>query len=355
MNIPLEFDIVGSMSGTSLDGVDLAFCRFEYSDDNWSFRLIEAETIPYPEAWKVKLRNSIQLSGFGLFQLDHEYGRYLGNIISDFIQRNKIKPQFIASHGHTVFHEPDRIGSLQIGNGHEIYALTGIPVVADFRSLDISLGGQGAPLVPVGDKFLFPEYQYCLNLGGFSNISYLNEDILIAYDICPLNIVLNHFANLYGNEFDIDGELGRRGKINPELLCELNSLEYYKKLPPKSLGVEFLHQEIFPITKKYLYTPEDFLATFYEHFSRQISAVLNNNPNFNVLVTGGGAKNKYLIENIQKKTNNILTLPSQLIIDFKEALIFAFLGALRINGSVNCLASVTGARRDSCGGIIYGL
>jgi anhydro-N-acetylmuramic acid kinase len=354
MNNQKEYYIIGCMSGTSLDGIDLALCRFIKRNGQWNFQILSAETIPYSEEWKKNLEEASFVSGLKLFRIDHQYGKYIGEVISEFISRQTIHPDYIASHGHTVFHEPGKGGSLQIGNGHDIYARTGLTVIADFRSLDVALGGQGAPLVPVGDRLLFPEYYYCLNLGGFSNISFTLDEKLIAYDICPVNTILNYYSKLGGTNFDSGGKLGRKGEIIYPLLNQMNSLDFYKNKPPRSLGREFLEEFIFPLTKRYNRSPEDLLATCYEHISTQIADNLNNDPRSHVLVTGGGAWNEFLIEKIKEKTNNPLVLPEKWVIDFKEALVFGFLGVLRLEGLVNCLASVTGARSDSCCGLIYG-
>ncbi len=342
------------MSGTSLDGVDIAFCTFDRTENDYTFRIVESETFAYNREWKNRLRDADRLSGRELFRLDHQYGDYLGEMIAQFIKKHALKPDFIASHGHTVFHEPSEAGSMQIGNGHNIYATSGIKVISDFRNLDIALGGQGAPLVPAGDEYLFSGYDYCLNLGGFSNISYREKGIRIAYDICPVNTLLNDAAMAMGYAYDNYGELGRRGEIHQELCNSLNSLEYYRDSPPKSTGREFLSEHVNPLIEKHDLNPVDLLASLYEHISEMISNSIKGNRNTKVLVTGGGAKNSFLIEKIVEKTSAVLIVPEEEIVDFKEALIFAFLGVLRYEGKNNCFASVTGAREDNCGGILYG-
>ncbi|MGC9342839.1 MAG: anhydro-N-acetylmuramic acid kinase, partial [Bacteroidales bacterium] len=338
---------IGCMSGTSLDGIDLAFCHFEEKEDSWNYQIINAETLSYPIEWKNKLKNIDTISGRELFHLDHEYGKYLGRVILEFISKNDLNVDFIGSHGHTIFHEPAVMGSLQVGNGHDIYAVTGLPVVADFRSLDISLGGQGAPLVPAGDLHLFPDFPYCLNLGGFSNLSHKNQGI-IAYDICPVNTVLNKISESFG--IDNNGNFGRKGKVNSELLQRLNDLDFYKIPPPRSLGAEFLENIFFPQLLNSRSSNYDILATLYEHISYQISKNLNNSQKDKVLITGGGAKNSYLVQKIREKTKNQLIIPESELVNFKEALVFAFLALLRLKNQSNCYASVTGASRDSsCG------
>ncbi len=353
MNPEKKYKVIGFMSGTSLDGADIAMCQFSKYDNKWKYRIIDAKTIKYPNSWKEKLKNAENFSGRDLFRLDHAYGRYIGSVIRSIIDSKKFKPTLIASHGHTVFHEPEISGSLQIGNGHDIFSATGIPVIADFRSMDVALGGQGAPLVPVGDLFLFEEYSYCLNLGGFSNISFTKDKIRIAFDICPVNTVLNHIAMSLGSEYDRDGTLGRKGEIIPGLLKALNRLDFYNTPPPRSMGKEFLLRKFYPVTEKYIDRPYDLQATLYEHISYQISLSVNQNPTDTILLTGGGAHNSFLLEKLQQKIKNKLFVPDKTLIDFKEALIFALLGLLRYRNEINCFSSVTGASKDSSTGILF--
>lgn len=342
---------IGLMSGTSLDGLDICYVRFDLPD--YQFEILKAETISYPSEWEEKLKNAIHLSAEEITKLDFDYGIYLGKKTKEFIQNNQIeKVDFIASHGHTVFHNPNENYTLQIGKGQGIFAETGVKTIFDFRSQDVLLGGQGAPLVPIGDRFLFKEFDACLNLGGFSNISFERNSIRIAFDICPVNIILNQLAEKLEKPYDENGELARRGKIQSELLTELNQLDFYSKLPPKSLGVEWCIQSIHPLLHQYNYPTEDILSTFTEHIADQITEVFNQNLIQNVLATGGGVKNGYLMERIQSKTNCRIKIPEQKLIDFKEALIFAFMGILRLENQVNVLSSVTGARYDHSSGIV---
>lgn len=351
-----KLTILGSMSGTSLDGLDLVLTSFDDNDTKYNYQIIAGETIPYPASWRKKLANADILSSRELFRLDHDYGKYTGELIKNFLKKIRIKPAAIASHGHTVFHEPESYGSLQIGNGHDIYSVTGIPVVADFRSLDIALGGQGAPLVATGDHYLFNEFKYCLNIGGFSNISFRTEDeTRLAYDICPANTILNKVSGFLQLKYDKDGNSGKMGAILPELLRELNSFLPEKPAAPNSLGKEILIEKYFPLFEKKSSAAHNVLATLYEHISFQISKQVNNKQNDKILVTGGGAKNKYLIKKIKEKVRNDIVLPDSVLIDFKEGLIFGFLGFLRLNNRINCFSSVTGAKRNSSTGIIIGV
>lgn len=341
------------MSGTSLDGIDIAACSFSHVNDKVNFKLHAAKTIEYQCEFKEKLRKAHALSGENLVLLDAELGKLIGSAISKFIQDFNISNiAAIGSHGHTVFHRPDKNISFQIGNPAIIKAITNLKVVSSFRSLDTALGGQGAPLVPIGDKLLFYNYDACLNLGGFSNISYEKNNKRVAYDICPVNIVLNKFAARMGFEYDNNGNIARGGKLIPELLNSLNSLKFYSLKPPKSLGREWLESTFNPITEKYnKFETSDILATLTEHTAIQISKVVADKKS--VLTTGGGALNKFLIEKIiEHSNNNNLVIPKKDIVNFKEAIVFALLAFLRLNNINNCLSSVTGASKDSSGGLI---
>jgi anhydro-N-acetylmuramic acid kinase len=349
-----NYSVLGIMSGTSLDGVDLAICEFNLND-RWTFKLIKGKTIPYSEAWKEKLKNAMSLAPEKLQELDKEYGKYLGELSSNFLKEENRSVDFISSHGHTIHHQPKLGITVQIGSGQEIKNVTDTPVVFNFRQGDVALGGQGAPLVPIGDRLLFSEMSYCLNLGGIANISYENNGARIAFDICAVNIVLNQLANEKGLEYDKDGELAYSGKLDKELLAELNEIEFYKKPFPKSLGREDIDREVFPIIKKYEISIEDKLRTFCEHIAIQIAKVTGEEMSSSrMLVTGGGTLNHFLLTKIEDKCNLAIVVPSKAIVDFKEAIIFAFLGVLRMRNEVNCLSSVTGASRDSSGGdVIY--
>lgn len=347
-----RYRVAGVMSGTSLDGLDVAICSFVRDGITWSFEIENAETFSYSDEWKKKLGNSFKLNAYDFALLDVEYGKYIGKTVKDYLNRLKIKVDMISSHGHTVFHQPQLGLTVQIGSGANITAETNFPCISDFRTLDVALQGQGAPLVPIGDELLFSNYDYCLNLGGFANVSYQHSHKRIAYDICPVNILLNHFAQQIGYEYDKNGKLGSVGQLNASLLEKLNSLEYYKKLPPKSLGREWVEKEIMPLIDEYQEAPEHSLRTLYEHITTQIAGILPNRTTKTVLVTGGGAHNLYLINLLQSKTKSRLIIPEKKLIDFKEAVIFAFLGVLRWRKERNCLSSVTGARHDNAGGII---
>jgi len=341
---------IGLMSGTSLDGLDICYAKFQ-NITNWEFEILKTETIPYSIEWKNRLQNAILLSAEDLLALDKEYGFYLGEKTQEFISKNNIVDlDFIASHGHTVFHQPQRKFTLQIGDGRAIKLTTKKPVIYDFRSQDVLMGGNGAPLVPIGDELLFSQYDACLNLGGFSNISLQKNHQRIAFDISPVNVVLNYFAEKLGKNYDENGDFARNGAINFKILEQLNALTFYQKSAPKSLGVEFVNSEIFPLLKDE--TPENIIATFTEHIAEQIAKVFNDNQLKTVLVTGGGTFNTYLLEKIREKSQTELIVPDENIINFKEALIFALMGVLRLRNEVNVLCSATGSTENHCSGIL---
>jgi anhydro-N-acetylmuramic acid kinase len=340
------------MSGTSLDGVDLAFCRFHREAGKWDYTIEAAETVPYPAVWKERLESAERSSALEISLTDAEYGRYLGKLAKEFLRKYNLDADFIASHGHTIFHQPEKGMTLQIGKGSALAAESGFMVVNDFRSQDVSLGGQGAPLVPVGDRLLFGEYGYCLNLGGFANISYDAGEKRIAFDICPVNIVMNRLAGARGQAYDRDGLLARKGSVVPGLVEKLNDLLYYEQQPPKSLGKEWVISHINPLLDKNDESVEDLLTTFCEHIAEQIARCTDPAGGM-VLATGGGALNTYLMERIRAHAGNSIIVPDLLTVNFKEALIFAFLGVLRIRNEVNVLASVTGASRDHSSGVIW--
>lgn len=341
---------LGLMSGTSLDGLDICYVKFEKQSE-WSFQILKAETLPYPKNWENRLRTSIHLSAEELLELHVEYGFYLGESVHQFITTHQLKNiDLIASHGHTVFHQPQKRFTLQIGDGRAIKIETGLPVIYDFRTQDVLMGGNGAPLVPIGDEFLFRQYDACLNLGGFSNISMKAEGKRIAFDVVPVNIILNQLAQEFNQPYDENGELAKKGNIHQPLLHQLSSLHFYRQPHPKSLGVEWCNENILPSFGTI--PPLDVLATFTEHIAQQISRVINENNLRHILFTGGGTHNGYLIEKIKAKTKAEIVIPERQIIDYKEALIFAFMGVLRYHNEINVLSSATGSYQDHSSGIM---
>lgn len=353
-----SYIVIGLMSGTSGDGLDIALCEFN-KDSSWSFRILEAETYPFPTFLELDLMGSHTLSALDLSILDVSFGKWMGEQVNLFRKKYPCTLDAICSHGHTVYHQPEKGLSLQIGNGWALYQQTGIKVINDFRMLDVQLGGQGAPLVPIGDELLFPEMDFCINLGGIANISMNWEGKRIAFDICPFNLLLNPQAKRLGADYDDKGKWAREGKINQNLLHNLNSVSFYHKTKAKSLGRENLEQDFIPLISSSQASEKDILATLIAHYAYQISSVIqsfSNNPKPKVLLTGGGAYNTFFVQSLQNQVNGAITIPKTApqIIEFKEALIFGFLGVLRLREENNCLSSVTGASRDSSGGVIFG-
>jgi anhydro-N-acetylmuramic acid kinase len=337
--------VLGLMSGTSLDGLDLALVRF--LDGGKKYKLLSAYTHSYSQEWISLLRDARKLSKNELSSLHINFGDLLGQLAVVFLE-GKEKPDLISSHGHTIFHQPNQGITLQIGDLDRISVTTGIKTVGDFRRLDVLKGGQGAPLVPVGDDLLFSEYDYCINLGGISNYSTLYENKRIAKDISPCNIVSNIFSSELGVEYDKNGEFGKRGNIKADLLQKLETWSYYTK--GQSLGIEDIERGFIPMFNDFELSIEDKLRTFYEHIAKRIGNYLVGGESKKALFTGGGVKNLFLMNCIEKYSDCNIIVPSNEIIDFKEAIVFGLLGYLRINNKTNVLSSVTGASSDSCSG-----
>ncbi|MBR9997493.1 MAG: anhydro-N-acetylmuramic acid kinase [Cyclobacteriaceae bacterium] len=353
---------IGIMSGTSVDGLDIIAAEFSHDNGRWEYRIMKSRSEAYPDPLRQRLVDCIRFTGEELVLLDHQLGEYIGENVKNFCAAEKVLPDIIACHGHTVFHQPEKGITCQIGDGQTIFQKTGIRVINDFRKIDVLRGGQGAPLVPVGDKLLFGEYQFCLNLGGFSNISFDNaDDDRKAYDIGPANIILNYLSRLVGREFDDRGMMARKGNLINILCEELNSLSYYSMPAPKSLGLEWAQKNIIQRISGEKLPIEDLMRTFVEHIAFQINAAIKREKELyfkamknNVLVTGGGAYNDFLMERLHDLADGFeYVLPGRETIDFKEALIFAFLGVLRYRNSINIWKSVTGAKQDSSGGTIH--
>ncbi len=345
------YHVIGIMSGTSLDGIDIAFCQFKHANKQWYHNILYADCFRYTNHQKTKLQQAHLQNKIELQNIHIEYGKTIGTWVNQFISLHKIDKttiDFIASHGHTVFHQPEKRETLQIGCGQEIANTTDIPVVWDFRTADVKMGGQGAPLVPIGDELLFPQYNQCLNLGGFSNISFKQNEKRIAYDICPVNFVLNALAAHLGKSYDENGEIAKNGSIIPELLQKLENLAYYQQKPPKSLGREWVEKAIFPLLDTKKYSIKNLLRTFSEHIILRLSSELKGK----VLITGGGALNSWLMQELQQKSKADIFIPDKETVEYKEALIFAFLAVLRWENQINILASVTGAPKNHSSGRI---
>lgn len=347
-----KYRVLGIMSGTSLDGLDLALCEFSKTNDIYQFKILKAETVSYSEKQTDKLKNAHELNVESYFRLHHLFGKHIAREVNLFLKGAE-KPDAIASHGHTIFHQPKLGFSTQIGCGATIAANTGITTVCDFRSLDVALNGQGAPLVPIGDKLLFPNYESCLNLGGIANISFDENKKRIAFDVCYTNMGLNYFAQKTGLDYDENGELAQQGECDKKLLYDLNKFDYFQQKGAKSLGREWFENTFLPLVEKHNLYINDTLNTLVHHTAMQIANVLNEHKLKNVLITGGGAHNLFLIKILKEYYKGEVVIPDPSIINFKEALIFAFLGMKRMNNEINTLSSVTGASADSIGGAVY--
>ncbi|MCL6260891.1 anhydro-N-acetylmuramic acid kinase [Aquiflexum sp. TKW24L] len=357
MKTQSSYKVIGLMSGTSGDGLDIAYCEFE-KNDLWTYHIKASETVPFPKKLGKKLMKSHLLNGYKLSLLDVHFGQWMGEQVSIFIKKHQLEVEVLASHGHTVFHQPSKKLSIQIGNGWALHAACGIPVINDFRMLDVQLGGQGAPLVPIGDKMLFPDFDYCINLGGIANISMESEGKRIAFDICPFNLLLNHFAESCGKPYDKDGKLARKGTLLKKELRQLNQLPYYQINGAKSLGREDLEDYLKILDGSEEHKPENVLHTLVIHYAEQINKILIPvlGKKTKVLVTGGGAYNMFFMEKLAALLSPDIEVvqADPLLINFKEALVFSFLGVLKLRDEMNSLASVTGASRDNCGGLVYG-
>ena len=346
--------VLGLMSGSSMDGVDLALCEFKLDADVYSYKVLEAETLHYPDNLYDQLKNAFRFSALDLRRLDKDLGIFFAKSIEQFLQKYpKVRPELIANSGHTIFHQPEDGFTVQIGNSSQIVALNQISTLADFRSLDVSLGGNGAPLVPVGDRLLYPKYEACLNLGGISNISYEVADGRKAFDVSPFNLALNYFAEKVGKPFDKGGEIAKSGRINTDLLNSLNELPFYQKEGPKSLGREWIVDKFIPLFSSYWDTPPNYLRTLVEHLAIQLAASLPFEQG-RCLVTGGGAWNEFFIERFRAHAKGWeIVRPEAEVVDFKEAIIFAFLAFLYKKNIINVLASVTGSKRSHIAGALY--
>jgi len=338
-----------------MDGVDLAYCRFELVGGQWKHAILKAATYAYTEEWRNTLISLFVASASEYARMHAAYGKYLGMQVHRFMKEHDLREvDFISSHGHTIFHQPAAGFTAQIGEGAAMAAASGSMVICDFRTSDVAYGGQGAPLVPIGDRHLFPGHRYCLNLGGIANISFEHGDDRIAYDVCPCNMLLNHYAGLAGHPYDRNGDMAASGKCDDGLLKELNSMKYYGKSHPKSLGREEIEHAFLPAIEEYALQPADALRTLCEHVAIQVSASLPvKQATDRMLVSGGGAWNSFLMDRIRRHAGIAVEIPDALTVNYKEALIFAFLGVLRFRGEPNCYRSVTGASRDVVGGAVY--
>lgn len=361
---------IGLMSGSSLDGLDIVFAEFHENGGKWSYEIAEAGCYPYPKEWVARLTAATGLPALDYQLLHTAYGHYLGEQVNRFIEEKKLhyKVALVASHGHTTFHLPDQRMTAQLGDGAAIAAETKLPVVSDLRALDIALGGQGAPIVPIGEKLLLKDHDFFLNLGGIANISCPADTGYIAFDVCPANRVLNLLANEAGKEYDENGEMAAEGTIDPDLLDRLNELDYYKRPYPKSLANDFGTDTIYSLIKNAGIPTNDAIRTYCEHIAVQLKkAITDLKPltptaigaqalNAKLLCTGGGAFNSFLVTRLKAQLEELnieVIIPEERLVKYKEALIMALIGVLRWREKTNVLSSVTGAERDSVGGALW--
>lgn len=347
------------MSGTSLDGVDIACCKLEKKKKGWKADILRARTFEYSPEWLKELSSAHQLSGEGLIHLHTRYGKFLGQLVKSFIKKEEIKKvDLIASHGHTIFHQPQHRFTFQLGDGNAIHAQTKIPVAFDFRSLDVALQGEGAPLVPIGDALLFSEYDVCLNLGGIGNLSIKKKKEIRAFDFCYCNMALNYLAGKAGKKYDHKGKLAQQGNVNESLLSEIEKVYAVSRAAKPSLGREGFEKDFQALLDNETIPLNDRLHTVCESIARELAAAIpHQKEKQKLLVTGGGALNNFLIDKIKQRLGKKVKVivPEKNIIAFKEALVFALLGVLRLRGEINALKSVTGAKEDSCSGALVGI
>jgi anhydro-N-acetylmuramic acid kinase len=361
----MEYKVIGLMSGSSLDGLDIAYAHFEEHAGKWSFEIRETACVPYPEALKQRLAVATGLSARDYLLLHTEYGHYLGSAVQAFMAEKGLdyQVQLIVSHGHTSFHVPEKRMTAQLGDGAAIAAVTGIHTITDLRSSDVALGGQGAPVVPIGEKLLFADQDLFLNIGGIANISIWQPEPL-GFDVCPANRILNLLAAEAGKEYDEDGRLASAGSVSVALLDALNGLAYYRQPFPKSLPNSFGVEEVYPLVRKAGLSVADALRTCVEHIVVQVAGAADSllthggrtNGSLKLLATGGGAHNLFLVEQLERALSArriALLVPDKKLVDFKEALIMALMGVLRWRDEENVLASVTGAARNSINGAIW--
>ena len=350
-----DFLIIGLMSGSSLDGLDIAACKFMKNNKNWNFSILETKFIPYSKKQKSRLAGLSKATAKELIKAHTDYGTWIGSCVKAFIEEFKLVPELIASHGHTVFHEPADFYSFQLGSPAHISSSSGVSTIGDFRNSDMAHGGQGAPMAPIADLHLFPDYEICINLGGIANISYLNnKGELVGFDISVCNLIFNHLSEKFGKDFDKGGNLGLKGVINESLLLKLESLDFYKQKAARSLDREWFSKHVAPLFNDKAVSKEDQLHTAYIHVSEKIAHHINlAGSGKKVLLSGGGAKNNYLVRLIQEATASKVHIPDDIVIDYKECLLMAYLGLLRTLKPNNCISSVTGAERSCSGGGIY--
>jgi anhydro-N-acetylmuramic acid kinase len=364
------YKAIGLMSGSSLDGLDIVYAHLQETGGKWNYEIVAADCYAYPSELVNRLKYAVDLPAMEYLLLDTDYGNYVGAQVNNFIDAYNLhhKVHLVTSHGHTSFHIPGKKMTAQLGDGAAIAAATGLPVVSDLRSLDIAFGGQGAPIVPIGQKLLFPDYDLFLNIGGIANISCKKDDDYIAFDVCPANRVLNILVEEKNMQYDEEGKIAASGQVDITLLNKLNELDYYNQSPPKSLSNSFGTEIVLPLIHQQGISLADALRTYVEHIVMQIKRAIHSlltippfkggqgGFNHSLLITGGGALNTFLISCLQKELSRLsieVIVPEKSIIQYKEALIMALIGVLRWREEYNVLATGTGASRSSIGGALW--
>ncbi len=352
-----RYYLIGIMSGTSLDGLDVSFATYNLENGRWSCHLSASKTYNYKPELAQRIQNAPKSTALELTRLDRDLGDFIGEKINTFIEEKNIDRQkihAIASHGHTVFHQPEERLTLQIGCGTSISTTSSLPVINNFRLKDVRLNGQGAPLVPIGNRLLFDnENRIYLNIGGFANLSYYTKNKQLGYDLCPVNFVLNALCQKLELPYDLNGDIARSHEIDLPLLEKLNALSRYQILDKKALGSEWVEAKVMPLLETDKSSIKQKIATYTEHAAQQIVNYLHEIKVNEVELSGGGTHNSFLVDRIANHFNGTVILPEKEIIDFKEALIFGFLGALYLDKQHNCLKEITQADRDSIGGILH--
>ncbi len=361
--------VMGLMSGTSCDGIDVVMVRLKGTGPGTAMKLIAYESFPYEASFRTRLLSE-HLHAKDVCLLNFEVGERLAEAALTVIKKTKeeegIKPDFIASHGHTIAHYPPPknkpSGTLQIGEAALIVERTGLPVVSDFRPRDMAAGGQGAPLVPYADWLLFRRQEHtvvCLNLGGIANFTVVTPDYetVQAFDTGPANMAIDGAVRLLTKgekEMDLDGDAASRGVVIDEFLTYLLDHPYFEKKPPKSTGREEFGAEIYlrdALLNRREHAYEDLIATVTHAVAKSIADAFENfiRPHHtvqHVIVGGGGAMNKTLMGLLRYRLNDMTVFSSDqygIPHGAREAIAFAILGNETICGTPSNVPQATGA------------
>jgi len=357
----MVYNVIGITSGTSLAGLDLVFAALTEVRGKWTYEVKASERVEYTAEWEEKLGKAADLPARDYLLLHSEYGHFIGHAVNQFIADHQLDHQvhFIAAHGDTVFHIPAQKMTAQLGDGAAISAVTGLSVISDLRAMDIAFGGKGAPLLPIAEQLLFPDYQYRVNLGENATLAAQIDGQLIASDICACNYVLDTLAETLNFPFDKDGQLAAGGVTDQSLLNALNGLAFYNEASPRHMSSKFGTGTVLPMIQQHQLSTQGKLNTYTHHIAAQIEKIVKDllpqeeNVPRSLLLTGGGAANTYLVKTIEaalQPHNVTVTVQHD---PFRNALMIALLGALRWRQEPNGLASVTGAEKDSVGGALW--